>query len=147
MFQSNGFEDMDTMMELQEEHLAQLNIPLGHRLKIVKAIKALNPTASSIDFSKDNSCHSQDSSNNATSFTKGGTTDNTGEYDEEKNKEEFQQALIEWRQAGKQANSAATQIKVTPEKAETQAKDKMPLRIRKEFEEKWDSSKSGKGLL
>lgn len=39
MFISNGFEDMETMFELEEEHLAQLNIPLGHRLKIVRAIK------------------------------------------------------------------------------------------------------------
>ena len=37
----NGIEDMETLMELKDEHLEQLGIPLGHKLKIVKRIKDL----------------------------------------------------------------------------------------------------------
>ena len=37
----NGIEDMETLMELKDEHLEQLGIPLGHKLKIIKRIKDL----------------------------------------------------------------------------------------------------------
>ena len=35
----NGVEDLETVLELQEDHLAQMGIPLGHKLKIIKKIK------------------------------------------------------------------------------------------------------------
>lgn len=35
----NGIEDLETLMELKDEHLEQLGIPLGHKLKIIKRIK------------------------------------------------------------------------------------------------------------
>ena len=34
---------MEIVFELQEEHLEQMNIPLGHKLKIIKKIKELKP--------------------------------------------------------------------------------------------------------
>lgn len=37
----NGVEDLDTILELQEEHIEQMGIPLGHKLKIMKKIKDL----------------------------------------------------------------------------------------------------------
>lgn len=42
-FVENGFEDLDTILELNEEYLETLGIPLGHKLKIVKRIKELKP--------------------------------------------------------------------------------------------------------
>lgn len=43
IFLSNGFEDLESILELQEEHFATMRIPLGHKLKILKKIKELKP--------------------------------------------------------------------------------------------------------
>lgn len=82
VFVLNGFEDMDTMFELQEEHLGQLSIPLGHRLKIVKAIKceALNRGIYvENNVKKENTSSESQSkvtkSSEVSSFPKGGMTD------------------------------------------------------------------------
>ena len=37
----NGVEDIETVMELQDRHIEQMGIPLGHKLKIIKRIKDL----------------------------------------------------------------------------------------------------------
>ena len=37
----NGIEDLETIMELQDDHVSQMGIPLGHKLKIIKKIKDL----------------------------------------------------------------------------------------------------------
>jgi len=34
---------LETLVELQEDHLEMLKIPLGHKLKIMKRIKELRP--------------------------------------------------------------------------------------------------------
>ena len=38
-FVENGVEDLETILELKEEHVEQMGIPLGHKLKIIKKIK------------------------------------------------------------------------------------------------------------
>ncbi|CDW91239.1 sam domain containing protein [Stylonychia lemnae] len=38
-FLDNGVEDMEIILELDEKHLEQMSIPLGHKLKILKKIK------------------------------------------------------------------------------------------------------------
>lgn len=35
----NGIEDLETILELQDQHIEQIGIPLGHKLKIIKRIK------------------------------------------------------------------------------------------------------------
>ena len=35
----NGIEDLETILELQEDHLEKMQIPLGHKLKVIKKIK------------------------------------------------------------------------------------------------------------
>ncbi|CDW76639.1 sam domain containing protein [Stylonychia lemnae] len=40
-FIENGIEDLEIILELDEKHLEQMNIPLGHKLKIMKRIKDL----------------------------------------------------------------------------------------------------------
>lgn len=37
----NGVEDLETILELKDEHIEQMGIPLGHKLKIIKRIKDL----------------------------------------------------------------------------------------------------------
>lgn len=39
VFLDNGIDEMEILMEITEGHLSNLNIPLGHRLKILKNIK------------------------------------------------------------------------------------------------------------
>lgn len=38
-FIQNGIDDLDVLLELSEEHLELMKIPLGHKLKILKKIK------------------------------------------------------------------------------------------------------------
>lgn len=40
-FIDNGVEDLEIILELDEKHLEQLSIPLGHKLKVMKKIKDL----------------------------------------------------------------------------------------------------------
>jgi hypothetical protein len=35
----NGVEDLETILELEDSHIEQMGIPLGHKLKIMKKIK------------------------------------------------------------------------------------------------------------
>ncbi len=43
---SNGFEDLETILELRDEDFATMRVPLGHKLKMLKRIKELKPVAS-----------------------------------------------------------------------------------------------------
>ena len=38
-FLENGVEDLETVLELKDQHLEQMGVPLGHKLKIIKRIK------------------------------------------------------------------------------------------------------------
>ncbi len=40
-FIENGVEDEETILELNDEHLDALSVPLGHKLKILKRIKMI----------------------------------------------------------------------------------------------------------
>lgn len=37
----NGVEDLETILELQDSHVEQMGVPLGHKLKMMKRIKDL----------------------------------------------------------------------------------------------------------
>lgn len=47
VFIENGIEDLETILELNDEHLQIMKIPLGHKLKILKKIKEHSTSASS----------------------------------------------------------------------------------------------------
>jgi hypothetical protein len=38
-FIENGVEDLEIILELNETHLESMNVPLGHKLKLMKKIK------------------------------------------------------------------------------------------------------------
>jgi hypothetical protein len=40
-FTDNGIEDLETILELNDEHLDAIEVPLGYKLKILKRIKTL----------------------------------------------------------------------------------------------------------
>ena len=39
LFLDNGVEDLETILEMDDKHLEQMGVPLGHKLKIIKRIK------------------------------------------------------------------------------------------------------------
>lgn len=39
MFWDNGVEDLETILEMDDKHLEQMGVPLGHKLKMLKRIK------------------------------------------------------------------------------------------------------------
>lgn len=45
LMKENGFDDLETLAEVQECHLEEMGIVLGHRLKILKKIRELNEAA------------------------------------------------------------------------------------------------------
>lgn len=47
VFIENGIEDLETILELNDEHLQIMKIPLGHKLKILKKIKEHSSSSTS----------------------------------------------------------------------------------------------------
>lgn len=43
-FIDNGVEELEVILELNDSHLDAMNIPLGHKLKIIKKIKEVRST-------------------------------------------------------------------------------------------------------
>ena len=37
-FKENGFEELDILLDLEQDQLQQMQIPLGHQLRIMKKI-------------------------------------------------------------------------------------------------------------
>jgi len=52
VFIDNGVEDLETILELDEKHLEQMSVPLGHKLKIMKRIKDLRKDANPVEYSE-----------------------------------------------------------------------------------------------
>lgn len=38
-FIDHGVEDLETILEIQDQHIEKMGIPMGHKLKIIKRIK------------------------------------------------------------------------------------------------------------
>ena len=45
-FLDNGVEDLETILELDDKHLEQMGVPMGHKLKLVKRIKEIRVSKS-----------------------------------------------------------------------------------------------------
>ncbi len=41
VFLDNGVEDLETILEMDEKHLEQMSVSLGHKVKIMKKIKEI----------------------------------------------------------------------------------------------------------
>jgi len=41
VFLDNGVEDLETILELDDKHLEQMGVPMGHKLKLMKRIKEI----------------------------------------------------------------------------------------------------------
>jgi hypothetical protein len=65
-FIKNGFEDTETILELNEEYLETIGVPLGHKLKIIKRIKQLKSENSVNESSQQNEISKTEATNGIT---------------------------------------------------------------------------------
>jgi hypothetical protein len=89
---------LETILELRDEHIELIGIPLGHKLKIMKKIKDLRAEKGmSAPYSREGTTRTEiapaDKSDHKPSL-KGGL------YDEGESHNEFLEALNAWRNAG-----------------------------------------------
>jgi len=101
----NGIDDMEIVMELNEQHLQNLEIPLGHRIKILKRIKELKEY-------KGNDLEviagpPEPIQTQTEALSQGGNLLN-GDYDEMESYNMFQEALDEFRNQGKENKPTET---------------------------------------
>lgn len=99
----NGIDDMEIVMELNEEHLGNMKIPLGHRIKIMKQIKVTKPTKSGMGGVPvtHHEYEELEPPPGVKTELKGGSL-LEGTYDEEANARAFQDAVQEFREKGKE---------------------------------------------
>ena len=109
-FIENGIEDLETILELNDEHLQIMKIPLGHKLKILKKIKehqaaakpAALPQPTKSALKTTTSHHSElvelvpPKATGVSVSTAGGAL-LQGTYSEQESHESFKQALADWR--------------------------------------------------
>lgn len=121
LFSDNAVDDMQTVLELNDEYLSELGLPLGHKLKILKKIKEIEqkreveeeekqpiyepdnvlpprteqPLYEELPYTEPSP---EKQTTNSWAIGDDSTTDfRMGEYDEEKMRKEFRAALSLWR--------------------------------------------------
>lgn len=133
---SNGIDDMEIVLELTEDHLANLSVPLGHRLKIMKKIRELRSMSgtytnnikpsSAVKLEKSETKNELEplpyegekaiaSNTQNTQASTGNLLD--GEYNEAESYNMFKEALDNFRKAG-----SAIQTKALTKTAESESK-------------------------
>lgn len=130
---SNGIDEMEILLELTEDHLSNLSIPLGHRLKIMKKIRELrNLTGAATTNPSTNSVRNLEKSETLgeleplpyegeqgigsnTHASSGNLLD--GEYNEAESYNMFKDALENFRKAG-----SAVQTKTLSKSNESESK-------------------------
>lgn len=128
-FVENGIEDKETILELNESHLEQMGLPLGHKLKIMKKIKEFKKKEPSVIAPTQVNPTQKVSAAASTTQSSDNLLD--GEYNEEENKKEFQAALLAWRNAGKpQAANSTSDPLVQSETSSVSSKSKMKKTVR-----------------
>lgn len=111
-FLENGVEDMETILELKEEHVEHMGIPLGHKLKIIKRIKDIRQGKgmNTVPQSREGTARKEkpDSAQERIpqNVTQGASPAaqksslKDGAYDEGESHNQFLEALNAWRSAG-----------------------------------------------
>lgn len=109
LFIDHGIEDTETILELNESHLEEMGLPLGHKLKIMKRIKETKKKEVPVQQNTapiSTQANEQKSASASASTTQNSNNLLDGVYDEEQNKREFQEALMAWRNTGNKNNPA-----------------------------------------
>ena len=108
LFSETGIEDLETILELEGEHLDMMKIPLGHKLKMLKKIKELKSTQSSsqsTEFQKPTMSNAETQNDVSLKNPDLGM----GEYDEAEQQRQFQEAVNSWRTTGKTESNSIQQ--------------------------------------
>ena len=132
LFLDNGIEDLETILEMDDRHLEQLGINMGHKLKIIKRIREVRqqkgmyvppsrqaserPKGGALKNSEEPNVHSGDvgTENNENKKESGGIGGGSlldGTYDEEAEQRAFMEAVAAWRNNGKPAEDTADTAK------------------------------------
>ena len=95
-FSENGIEDLETILELQDEHLEMMGVPLGHKLKIMKKIKEMKPEEpEEHKFAPQKPAMANAETQDETSDKGPSLLD--GEFNEAENQKQFKEAVAAWR--------------------------------------------------
>ena len=98
-FVDNGIEDLETILELKDEHIEQIGIPLGHKLKIMKRIKDLRKEKGlTLPQSRQGTERKEEVVPESAEKSQKTSLKN-GHYDEGESHNQFLEALNEWRNA------------------------------------------------
>ena len=111
---TNGVEEMEVLLELTEEHLANLGLPLGHRIKLLKRIREAKAMPS---FNSDLEALPAPSQAIGTEPTSEGGALLKGEYNEAESYALFKDALDQFRRGG-----TTTQHLSSPKDSDSQDK-------------------------
>lgn len=132
LFMDNGFESMDVVMEMQESHMREIGMAVGHIVKLRKKLTELRPASPAAKPVGPSSSTTGSSLQKKVSFgateareivqtpakssTATASTDlKAGEFDEAESAASFQEALRAWRGGGKPDVVAET-LPATPTK-------------------------------
>ena len=159
LFIDNGVEDLETILELDEKHLEQMSVPLGHKLKIMKRIKDIRqergmyvpPSRQAgttprevVKDSTTAAVNDQGSTTATVEVKKEGGSLFDGDYDEEEQQRQFQQALDEWRNKGSEPkvaagkattneNNVVKKVRFAGEEVEEEKQQQVELKPKKSF--------------
>ena len=158
LFIDNGVEDLETILELDEKHLEQMSVPLGHKLKIMKRIKDIRQergmyvppsrqagtTPREVVKDSSSAVNDQGSTTATVEVKKEGGSLFDGDYDEEEQQRQFQQALDEWRNKGSEPkvaagkattneNNVVKKVRFAGEEVEEEKQQQVELKPKKSF--------------
>lgn len=118
LFTEHGFDDMESVLEMQDPHMDAMGIAMGHKLKIAKRIRELKPppTPPQPRSARSTLRRAQFSPSAPTvaepptvagAYASGGNSLLDGVYDEEAEAAGFKAAVMAWRQGGAAQEEAA----------------------------------------
>lgn len=122
-FIEHGIEDNETILELKEEHLEQMGVPLGHKLKIIKRIKDIRGEQGLSTVPQSREGTDRRTPGKAADLKDGNLQPNSsikgGQFDEKESHNQFLEALNEWRNAPKDPAQQTTESQANDKKRVT----------------------------
>ncbi len=105
LFLDNGFEDLESVLELRDEHFQTMGIPLGHKLKMLKRIRELKGVSASTSVAVPAPMKASDPKSTSNSAPKVSTrTDVDAQFDEDESHKQFLEAREAWLKERQQLN-------------------------------------------
>jgi len=96
LFVTNGFEDLESILELQDDHFQTMGIPLGHKLKMLKRIREIRKDQPASAPPCENAVIATNLPPTVLAETEQKSVNFEGEFNEEENHKEFLAAREAW---------------------------------------------------